>query len=301
MASRRIESSASQTADITCGCRAISYLESNPLYRSDDWVAPKLLPRKLQILIRIPFAGRLMARLLGPRGLYEWVIARTRYIDDVFKQAGAQGFSQVLRLGAGFDSRGIRFQSELKDAQVFELDAPTTQLMKREQDRKRGILAPANLTFAPINFEKESIAEKLKEAGFKSGSKTLVLLEGVLQYLNPVAANATLKTIQDQTGAGSWLVFDYAHASVLRGDKGQSEEAEMMKSLDRYGESWQFGLEEAQVEPFLCGYGFKLLDRQGPKELEEACFKDKNGHLKARVNGTQSIVKAERLSLDKQM
>ena len=75
----------------------------------------------------------------------------------------------------------------------------------------------------------------------------------------------------------------------------------MMKSLDRYGESWQFGLEEAQVEPFLCGYGFKLLDRQGPKELEEACFKDKNGHLKARVNGTQSIVKAERLSLDKQM
>jgi methyltransferase (TIGR00027 family) len=291
---RRIESRASQTADITCGCRAVSFMESNLLYKSDDWVAPKLLPRKLQILIRIPIARKLLSRVLGPQGIYEWVIARTKYIDDAFKFANAQGFSQILLFGAGFDSRGVRFQTGLKDSKVFELDAPTTQITKIEQYRKRGIEVPSNLTFVPINFEKESVSEKLKEAGFKKGMKTLVILEGVLQYLKPEAAYATLDTIKNQAGTGSWLLFDYAHASVLHREKNLNGETGMMKRLDKYGESWQFGLEEADVEPLLSKYGFKLLDRKGSKELEWAFFRDEDGIVKARVNSTQSIVKAER-------
>jgi methyltransferase (TIGR00027 family) len=294
MAARRIESNASQTADITCGCRAISYMESNSMYKSGDWVAPKLLPRKLQILIRIPLAGRLLSHIMGPQGLYEWVIARTKYIDDIFVHAGIEGFSQILLFGAGFDSRGVRFQSELKDAKIFELDAPTTQTMKIEQYRKRGIDVPSNLTFVPINFEKESVAQKLNEAGFTQGMKTLFVLEGVLQYLKPESACATFETIKDQAGKGSWLVFDYAHASVLHGKENQQGEEGMMKRLDKYGESWQFGLEEAEVEPLLNKYGFQILDRKSPKELEEAYFKDKNGIVKARVNGTQSISMAVR-------
>jgi len=294
MSTRRIESSASRTADMTCGCRAISYVESNPLYKSDDWVAPKLLPRMLQILIRIPIVCRFLIRLLTPEGIYEWVIARTKYIDEVFIHASAEGFSQVLLFGAGFDSRGVCFQSELKDAKVFELDAPTTQIMKIGQYRKRGIEVPSNLTFVPINFEKESVAERLKEAGFIKGKKTLVILEGVLQYLKPEAAYATLDTIRNQVGPGSWLAFDYAHASVLRGEGNLYGETGIMKGVNKYGESWQFGLEEADVESILCKYGFKLLDRKGPEELEEVYFKDVNGIVKARVNGTQSIVKAER-------
>ncbi|HUH98117.1 MAG TPA: class I SAM-dependent methyltransferase, partial [Anaerolineales bacterium] len=100
MSERRIETTASRTADITCGLRAASSMESNPLYRSDDWVAKMLLPRKLQLLFRFPPARKLLIRLIGPVGIYEWVIARTRYIDAVFARAASGGFSQVLLLGA---------------------------------------------------------------------------------------------------------------------------------------------------------------------------------------------------------
>jgi methyltransferase (TIGR00027 family) len=294
MPGRRIESGASRTADMTCGCRAISYMESNPLYKSDDWVAPRLLPRLMQFLVRIPITRRLLSRVLGPQGIYEWVIARTKYIDDIFRQASARGFSQVLLFGAGFDSRAVRFQSELKHSQVFELDAPTTQTVKIGQYRRRGIEVPSNQTFVPIDFEKESVSGKLKEAGFDRGKKTLVILEGVLQYLKPEAVYATLDTIKNHVGLGSWLVFDYAHASMLRAEGNLCEESRMMKGLNKFGESWQFGLDETEVEPMLYKYGFKLLDRKGPKELEEAYFKDEKGVVIARVNGTQSIVKAER-------
>ena len=108
MAGRRIEATASRTVEITCGYRAASSMEDNLLYRTDDWVAKLLLPRKLQLLFRIPFSRTLMIRMLGPRGMYEWVIARTRYVDAVFARAATRGFTQVLLLGAGFDSRAIR-------------------------------------------------------------------------------------------------------------------------------------------------------------------------------------------------
>jgi methyltransferase (TIGR00027 family) len=294
MSTRRIESSASRTADMTCGCRAISYMESNALHKSDDWVAPKLLPRTLQILIRIPIARRFLSRLLGPQGIYEWVIARTKYIDEVFIHASAEGFSQVLLLGAGFDSRGVRFQSELKEAKVFELDAPTTQRAKIEQYQKRGIAVPANLVFVPINFERELIEDKLHEAGFCKGARTLAVLEGVTQYLRPEAIYSTLRTISNEVGKGSWLVFDYAHASVLKGESNAYGQDRMIKGVNKFGESWQFGLEEAEVEPLLTKYGFRLMERKSPHDLQETYFKDERGKILARVNGTQSIIMAQK-------
>jgi methyltransferase (TIGR00027 family) len=99
---------------------------------------------------------------------------------------------------------------------VFELDAPITQEVKRQQYKARGIASPPNVRFVAINFEKESVTEKLVRNGFCRGTKTLVVAEGVFQYLKPEAAHDTLKTLNDLVGTGSWMVFDYAHASVLR-------------------------------------------------------------------------------------
>jgi methyltransferase (TIGR00027 family) len=232
--------------------------------------------------------------MLEPQGVYEWVIARTRYIDAVMMKALAEDFSQVVIFGAGFDSRAIRFQRQLSDRRVFELDAPTTQAMKIRQLERRGVVLPPNLVFVPVNFEKEAAAEKLSTAGFHTGAKTLVIVEGVLQYLNPESAEETLRTIAEQVGPGSWLVFDYAHASVLRGEGTSYGEQRMTRGVDRFGASWQFGLEEGEVEPFLARRGFGQRDRKSPQQLEEMYFQDADGRIVGRVNGTQSIVWAEK-------
>jgi methyltransferase (TIGR00027 family) len=292
---RRIERTTSRTAEMTCLCRAASNLESNPLLRSGDWVARKLLPRTIQLAFRFQAARRFLVKAFAPEGTYEWVIARTRYIDALFAGLPKQRFSQVLLFGAGFDTRGIRFRSELQEATMFELDAPTTQSAKIAQYRQRGVALPSNLVFVPINFETDSVAERLGQAGFRRGMKTLVLAEGVTQYLKPEAVFSTLETVSREVGKGSWFVFDYAHASVLRGAGDTYGEERMMKGVTRFGESWQFGLDEGDVGPLLARYGFKLLDRKGPAELEEAYFRDESGNLIGRVNGTQSIVTAERL------
>jgi hypothetical protein len=104
---RRIETTTSRTAEIMCMSRAASSLESHPCYKSDDHLAVLLLPTFLKLLFKIPLVRALFCKVAAPRGSYEYVIARTKYIDEVFQQVLAEQFDQILLFGAGFDTRAI--------------------------------------------------------------------------------------------------------------------------------------------------------------------------------------------------
>ena len=109
MIEKRIERKTSRTAAMTCVCRAASSLESHGHYQCDDHVAVKILPGLLRVLIHIPLFRKCFVRRLAPAGVYEYVIARTKYMDAVFEKALAEGFDQILLFGAGYDTRALRF------------------------------------------------------------------------------------------------------------------------------------------------------------------------------------------------
>jgi methyltransferase (TIGR00027 family) len=175
-------------------------------------------------------------RIFAPAGIYEYVIARTKYIDAVFKQALAEPFDQVLLFGAGFDTRALRFQAEAQQTRIFELDAPLTQQAKLRQYQKRGLDIPSNVVFIAIDFDRESLPDKLDAAGFHKGRKCLFVLEGLLMYLEPESVRATFQTIQAYAGIGSWVVFDYVQASVLRHENTLYGEAGVTQTVSKAGE-----------------------------------------------------------------
>ena len=86
--------------------------------------------------------------------------------------------------------------------------------------------------------------------------------------------------------------FDHAYASVLRGEGSAYGQEKMVDGVARFGESWQFGLDDADIEPFLARHGLALIDRKSPTELEKLNFTDADGTLRGRINGTQGIVTA---------
>ena len=182
---RRIESTTSRTAEMTCVSRACSVLETNPYYMSDDNIAPLLLPSGLRPFLHISLVRRLFTKVAAPKGIYEYVIVRTKYIDAVFKQALVEQFDQILIFGAGFDTRALRFQDAMGNTNVFELDVPLTQQAKIGQYEKRHLAIPENLTFIAIDFNKESLSTKLNEAGFSKNQRSLFILEGLVMYLQP--------------------------------------------------------------------------------------------------------------------
>ena len=296
---RRIESRTSRTAEWICMSRALSFLEENGCFKSDDYIAPSLLPTFLRILFRISYFRRLFVRKMPAKGIYEYVIARTKYIDAVFKEALARGFGQIVLFGAGFDTRALRFSNQAGDAKVFELDAPATQEAKIGQYHRRGFDVPASLVFVPIDFEREPIRVGLEKAGFDKEKRSLFILEGVLMYLQPESVHETFRAMQGLAAAGSEIVFDYVYASVLRGEGGCYGEKGMVETVSKAGEGWRFGIEKGGANSFLAEYRMYVADEKDSAGLEEAYFKDCAASKKktadnrlGRVNGTHCLVRA---------
>jgi methyltransferase (TIGR00027 family) len=286
----RIETKSSRTADFACLLRAASYVDKREYYSGPDGVAYMLVPPFLKLVVRSRWLFKLFGRHFFPSGMYEYVIARTRYFDAVFVEALEHGFNQIVIFGAGFDSRALRFSKLNKGTRVFELDAPTTQQekLKAYQSKKLGI--PENLIFVPINFNKENVADKMAQAGFVAGTKSLFLLEAVTMYLPQAAVESTFRFIEDVSGMGSLIAFDYIYAGVLRKENKYYGEREIsLKTLAKVGEEWTFALEEGEVEWFLSKYGFFLRDHSGKPELEDRYFKNSKGVIVGKINGTGAI------------
>lgn len=291
---RRIETTTSRTAEMTCLSRASSALETDSHYKSDDYIAPLLLPGFIKPLLHISLARKLFSRIVAPKGIYEYVIARTKYIDAVFEQALVEQFDQILIFGAGFDTRALRFQGKTQNTQIFELDVPVTQQAKIRQYQKRHLVVPSNITFISIDFDKEPLLMKLDEAGFRKQQRSLFVLEGLLMYLQSESVHATLETIRDYAGKRSWVVFDYVYASVLRNEGIYYGESEIVKTVSSAGEQWHFGIERGMIEQFLTAYELKLINQTDARDLEKAYFSDMDGKVVGKVNSTHCLVTAEK-------
>jgi methyltransferase (TIGR00027 family) len=286
----RIETKTSRTAEFTCMFRAASYMETRECYKGTDNIAYILVPGFIKLILQFPRICHLYHRFLAPKGIYEYVIARTNYIDSVFIDVLEKVFGQIVIFGAGFDSRAQRFDHLNRSTRIFELDAPITQEEKLEAFKEKNIMIPENLVYVPINFNTELLEEKLTEAGFEEGRKSLFLLEGVTMYLSHAAIESTFGYIRNVSGIGSLVVFDYIYAGVLRQEHRYYGERNIFRTVSKVGEGWSFALEEGEIEDFLGTYGFRLKDHSSAQELEERYFKNREGKIVGRINGTHSLV-----------
>ena len=100
---RRIETTTSRTAEMTCVSRAASFFEKDIYYKSNDYIATKLVPKFMRPFLRLRITRNMLTKRIAPKGIYEYVISRTKYIDEIFTKAIIEGFNQILIFGAGFD------------------------------------------------------------------------------------------------------------------------------------------------------------------------------------------------------
>jgi len=100
-----------------------------------------------------------------------FVAVRARFAEDALNRAVARGASQVVVLGAGLDTFAYR-NSFANSLRIFEVDHPATQAWKRDLLNRAEIPIPSALTFAPIDFERQTLAQGLDAAGFDGRRQT---------------------------------------------------------------------------------------------------------------------------------
>ena len=118
-------------------------------------------------------------------GHHYYVIARTRYFDDLLQQQLAGGAEQLVILGAGYDSRPYRFADRLE--WCAGVRGGSSCDVRGEEQAKVGALfgeIPANVAYVAVDFTLDKLADKLLTCGYRTTLPTVFLWEGVTPYLD---------------------------------------------------------------------------------------------------------------------
>jgi methyltransferase (TIGR00027 family) len=236
MSERRIETRSSQTAAYTCFSRGCATRETDLRFRGPDYMAEIMFPPLARLALNVTPLRKFLMRQMFPPGIYEYVLARTKVMDAVFVDALEAHIAQIVLLGAGFDTRALRFADLNHGTKVIELDVATTQQPKIDILGRKKVKLPQELVFASIDFDREDLFEVLSKAGYQAGQKSLFLWEGVTMYLSAQAVDSTLSFIRQRAAPGSRVAFDYIYASVLRRENRYYGEQNIFERVSKVGE-----------------------------------------------------------------
>ena len=210
-----VEQRASGTAMGVTFLRALAAMDPREEIRGRDYLAEKFLNEEHARALRDPVARQELAKKRMAPGLYEYMLARTAFFDQLVEQALKEHIPQIVFLGAGYDTRPYRFTDLIKGTRIFELDIHTTQQSKKDLLQKADIPIPENLTFVAIDFRTDKLSDVLLKAGFSKTQKTLFIWEGVTYYLPPQIVDDTMNSIRSISLPGSTLGFDYSFALFI--------------------------------------------------------------------------------------
>lgn len=267
------EGKASATAHRVAVRRAEHQVLDRPLVL-DDPIALPILGRETAAQIE---AEKHEPQPASSQYMRAFVVARGRFAEDELKRAVGRGASQYVILGAGLDTFAYRNPFSAPSPRVFEVDHPATQSWKRGLLAASGIAPPESLTFAPVDFERQSLAEGLAAAGFDSGRISFFSWLGVTMYLTAAAMKDTLSFIASLP-AGSGVVFDYGVRRDLLSWTGRMIFDRLARRVASAGEPFQlfFDPKALAAELKVMGFGqVQDLDADELNALYFACRPDK--------------------------
>ena len=127
---------------------------------------------------------RLLEKLMLPNISLHYGL-RKAFIEHHVRAAVSDGATQVINLGAGFDTLLYRLAEESPELTCIEIDHPATHSVKAAalSDTEYKL---ANLHFLAVDFTHQTLAEELSSfSGFDAQRPTVCIVEGVLMYLTP--------------------------------------------------------------------------------------------------------------------
>ena len=228
--------------------------------------------RILGARVRAGLAAKGGRRSAFARYLRAAVASRSRLAEDALAAAVARGVRQYVVLGAGLDTFALR--NPYPEVRVFEVDHPNTQAWKRSLLRGEG-LAP-DVTFVPVDFERQELATQLAAAGLDPSQPTFFSWLGVVHYLEPEAREATLRAVASLSGATGGIVFDFFRKLGTREWLLRFIVWLRMRRVARLGEPFRAFLDPAEVRAQLERLGFANVAVLGPEEVSARLFRYSN-------------------------
>ncbi|OBI78891.1 SAM-dependent methyltransferase [Mycobacterium sp. E740] len=146
---------------------------------------------------RLPPA-HMVARI---RAIGGYAASRTKWFDEFFFAAGANGIDQAVILAAGLDARPWRLPW-IDGTVVYEIDQPKVLAFKAETLRTHDAKPAARYVPVPIDL-RDDWPRALRDAGFDPSEPTAWAAEGLLPYLPASGQDLLFERIHELSARGS--------------------------------------------------------------------------------------------------
>jgi methyltransferase (TIGR00027 family) len=266
-----IASSVGATATMVAAARAPASKEPDPLI-NDPFAAPLVRAVGVDFFTRLAEGDISLSDVDkgGAAALMTTVMAvRTKFFDDFFVAAAADGVRQAVILASGLDSRPYRLPWP-DGMVVYEIDQPKVVEFKTEAMAAIGATPTADRRAVAVDL-REDWPAALRRSGFDDTAPTAWSAEGLLVYLPPEAQDKLFDNITALSAPGSQLATEYhPDAGVSIGERAAAMRDEWRQhGFDINLSDLFYKGERSHVVEYLSGHGWQVSARPRPELFRE--------------------------------
>jgi methyltransferase (TIGR00027 family) len=187
--------------------RYIQSIHESPERRNPDTLVRHFIP----ILARLRTAwlgGKELSKLRADP-FYYYLVARTKYYDQLVKEAVSSGAQQIVNVGCGSDTRAYRFAHLLRSKNVKVLECDQPEVIHAKQQVAKRWRCFDYVEYLPIDLNDETWPELEHWLGDRTRTKALVLMEGVSPYINSSNFGRFLVLLANRLSPGSHVAYDF--------------------------------------------------------------------------------------------
>ena len=219
----------SSTALVVAALRAAHQTHDDGRVFRDPYAEDMLGPEGAPLMMGLPIVP-------GYRVMRFFMAARSRFADDALTEAVDRGCRQVVVLGAGLDTLGLRNPYRAIGLRIFEVDHPATQADKRRRLLRFGPRLPTSLSLVPAVFGETDLAAALTMAGWMTDEPTFFQMLGVVVYLPAATRQALFGFIADLQA--SEVALDYTTPPDSQSPEGRAITLAQLTEAAKVGEPW---------------------------------------------------------------
>lgn len=206
--------------------RVMQTAQPFPLFR-DPWAAALAGTRGREIMRALPGSKR-----------SEWAVSmRTLALDQLLIEGMAEhGYDTVINLGAGLDARAFRLPLPQR-LRWFDVDMP--EIIAHKQGVLGDAAARCDYRALKADLSVDAIRQQTIAQITRDSSKTLVITEGLLEYLTPQSVHTLARELRSDAAIHSWLCN-------LMSPEGLRQVSGFMRKLEQVNAQMQFTPEDGE-------------------------------------------------------
>ena len=269
------------TAEATATMRAVHFLYHQPVVFNDPYALQLTSPALRRACQNRFFGWPLRRNFISAslRPITAQVVSRAKYAEEKLEQAVSKGISQYVIIGAGFDSFCLRRPDFSAGLQIYEIDHPATQEIKRKRLLEIVDSSPKGVEFLSVDLEKQNLADALSNSSFLKDERAFFSWLGTVPYLSKDAVFKVLRGLASFAARGSEIVFDYSIPTAMWALEERQALVRILRIIERRGEAVKSFFEPDAFQEDVSHLGYHIFENISPEELNKKYFSDRSDGL----------------------